>query len=112
METKETGSPETTSESYRGVRSCFSMGGLTLWWPNLYILTQAEGGSGVCAPRIIVLFVCSEINSGTSNRNTKMDPITELWGLFHKHAGWLQSPASYVSVIDTTYMMANNLHTI
>ena len=48
METKETGSLETTSESYRGVRSCFRMGGgLTLWWPNLHVLAQAGGGGGL-----------------------------------------------------------------
>ena len=43
------------------------------------------------------------------HRNIKIDGLC---GIFHKHAGRLQPPASYVSVIDTTYMVANNLHTI
>ena len=54
----ETGSLGATSESYRGVRSCFRMGvgeggggggggGLILWWPHLHVLTQAGGVWGM-----------------------------------------------------------------
>ena len=49
------------------------------------------GGSGGMLPQDIV--VCSEINSETRGIVLKMDPITGVCGLFHKHGGGgLQTP--------------------
>ena len=32
---------------HRGVKKCFWMGVLTLWWPNLHVPTPARGSGGM-----------------------------------------------------------------